>query len=340
MRIKITKKGFLLLLLLPLPRFLRLLRDRHCEDCAPSSKSVNSHTRVRAKYSRELPVAWTEVARFTAERGGGTLKINGARGQRGRSRWFDVPTVFTRKQTRECCHFEIFPKILNVHISLAEYAPNGALLDSTRSIISLSLFFISLETLFLQFEKNVTRQIARFPSPFFPRLKVENDGVDGAARGIPRFRGVTRCILAVARRRNRGGAQQRRPRWNVLTHNEIVLFHGFQGAVGLFRFSPCSKHVPYPRISVYPVFENSPSTCHHPTNFIHFSKTEKFLLFLSSFFPPPRFVKIRLAINDVIRIIVKFLPIFLSNKWILNNRGREKKRRKSERVSKRDIQVW
>lgn len=177
-----------------------------------------------------------------------------------------------------------------------------------------------------------------------PRLKVENDGVDGAARGIPRFRGVTRCILAVARRRNRGGAQQRRPRWNVLTHNEIVLFHGFQGAVGLFRFSPCSKHVPYPRISVYPVFENSPSTCHHPTNFIHFSKTEKFLLFLSSFFPPPRFVKIRLAINDVIRIIVKFLPIFLSNKWILNNRGREKKRRKSERVSnvasKRDVQVW
>lgn len=34
------------------------------------------------------------------------------RTERGRSRWFDVPTVFTRKQTRECCHFEIFPKIL------------------------------------------------------------------------------------------------------------------------------------------------------------------------------------------------------------------------------------
>lgn len=99
--------------------------------------------------------------------GGGTLKINGARGQRGRSRWFDVPTVFTRKQTRECCHFEIFPKILNV---VSQIRAKWRVIRF-YSIISLSPFFISLETLFLQFEKNVTREIARFPSPFFPRLK-------------------------------------------------------------------------------------------------------------------------------------------------------------------------
>lgn len=40
----------------------------------------------------------------------------------------------------------------------------------------------------------------------------------------------------------RDATQQRR---NVLTHNEIVLFHRSLEAVRLFRVSPRSKHVPY-----------------------------------------------------------------------------------------------
>lgn len=340
MRIKITKKGFLLLLLLPLPRFLRLLRDRHCEDCAPSSKSVNSHTRVRAKYSRELPVAWTEVARFTAERGGGTLKINGARGQRGRSRWFDVPTVFTRKQTRECCHFEIFPKILNVHISLAEYAPNGALLDSTRSIISLSLFFHFPRNFIFTIWKKCHEGNRSFPFPFFSPIK----GWKRWSRwrgtrysAIPRRYEMHTCSCTAQKSRRRAATQAAVKRINTQWDSFVPRLPRSRGLVSLlslFKARSIPTDIGLPGVRKFSFHLSSP----HQFFKNRFERKISSLPFF--FFPPPRFVKIRLAINDVIRIIVKFLPIFLSNKWILNNRGREKKRRKSERVSKRDIQVW
>lgn len=175
----------------------------------------------------------------------------------------------------------------------------------------------------------VLREIAmaaRFP---FFRLKVEMMEWM-VARGIPQ-----RCNSEMHTCRNRGGAQQRRPRWNVLTHNEIVLFHGSLEAVGSFRFSPCSKHVPYPRISVYPVFENSPSTCHrHPTNFIHFERrNERKICSLSS---PP--LDLEILVWDKRRKqygIIKFLPLSVSsfriNGVILNNWGNKKKKEKQRR---------
>lgn len=275
------------------------LRGRHRKDRAPSPKSVNSRTRVRAKYSRGLPVAWTKVARFTAEGGRGTLKRENKRRERterqiqvvrcsdsfhaqtntrGLPLWnFPKDTEHASLPSRICvkCYY-IFSCIYNITLNLL--------------IIPLPYFLSSRNFIYsFKFEKNTEEKLrspgnrgmaARFP---FFRLKVEMMEWM-VARGIPQ-----RYNSEMHTCRNRGGAQQRRPRWNVLTHNEIVLFHGSLEAVGSFRFSPCSKHVPYPRISVYPVFENSPSTCHrHPTNFIHFERrNERKICSLSS--PPTRF---------------------------------------------------
>lgn len=280
------------------------LRGRHRKDRAPSPKSVNSRTRVRAKYSRGLPVAWTKVARFTAEGGRGTLKRENKRRERterqiqvvrcsdsfhaqtntrGLPLWnFPKDTEHASLPSRICakCYY-IFSCIYNITLNLL--------------IIPLPYFLSSRNFIYnFKFEKNSTKKncvfreiamAARFP---FFRLKVEMMEWM-VARGIPQHYNSEMHTC-----RNRGGAQQRRPRWNVLTHNEIVLFHGSLEAVGSFRFSPCSKHVPYPRISVYPVFENSPSTCHrHPTNFIHFERrNERKICSLSS--PPTRFGNTRL----------------------------------------------
>lgn len=86
----------------------------------------------------------------------------------------------------------------------------------------------------------------------------------------------------------RDATQQRR---NVLTHNEIVLFHRSLEAVCLFRFSPCSKHVPYhgyqstrcpdkssivisqPNVIIFPNNSTKKSTAYPPTRSFFVTRT-------------------------------------------------------------------
>lgn len=100
----------------------------------------------------------------------------------------------------------------------------------------------------------------------------------------------------------RDATQQRR---NVLTHNEIVLFHRSLEAVCLFRFSPCSKHVPYHGYQSTRCPDNSSIVISQP-NAIIFpnNSTEK-----STAYPPTRRFFITRTCSVTSTVANKFVEI-------------------------------
>lgn len=270
-----------------------LLRGRHRKDRAPSPKSVNSRTRVRAKYSRGLPVAWTKVARFTAEGGRGTLKRENKRRERterqiqvvrcsdsfhaqtnmrGLPLWnFSKDTEHASLPSRICakCYY-IFSCIYNI----------------TLNLLIIPYFLSSRNFIYnFKFEKN-TEEKLRFPGnrdgrsfPFFP-IKGWNDGVDGSTRYSA---ALQQRDAYLQKSRRRAATQAAVKRINTQWDSFVPRLLGSRGLVSLlslFKARSIPTDIGLPGVREFSFHLSSP-----PHEFYTFWKTEREKN-LFSFFSP------------------------------------------------------